>query len=149
MCEQSSIAAENTRALLTLMQTQFTELRRLSNKELLARVHSLAQKERQASACLIAHLAELESRELYLPEGCSSMFTYCTQILRFSEQEAYARIRAGRVAARFPVVLDRLADGSLNMTAVVLLTRGGKADRGSSPASGRSDDPSKAASQTG
>src|SRR5687768_15495216 len=103
------------------MPTQFTALRRLSDKELLARVHSIAQKERQASACLIAHLAELEIRGLYLPEGCSSMFTYCTQILKFSEQEAYTRIRAGRVAARFPVVLDRLADGSLNMTAVVLL----------------------------
>src|SRR5687768_2526106 len=103
------------------MQTYFTALRLLSDKELLARVHSIAQKERQASACLIAHLAELDSRGLYLPEGCSSMFTYCIQILRFSEQEAYARIRVGRVAVRFPVVLDRLIDGSLNMTAVVLL----------------------------
>jgi hypothetical protein len=120
-CEQGSIAAENTHDSITFMKTQFTELRRLPDSELLARVHSIAQTHRQASACLIAHLAELERRELYLPEGCSSMFTYCTQILRFSEQEAYTRIRAGRVAVRFPVVLDRLTDGSLNMTAVVLL----------------------------
>jgi hypothetical protein len=50
------------------------------------------------------------------------MFTYCTQVLRFSESEAYGRIKAARAAARFPAVLDRLADGSLNMTSVVLLS---------------------------
>src|SRR5688572_28589578 len=64
--------------LIAFMQTQFTTLRWLSGRELLARVHSLAQKERQASACLIAHVAELESSELYRPESCSSMFIYCT-----------------------------------------------------------------------
>ena len=50
----------------------------LSNQELLARVKSLAEGERQATAALIAHLAELDERRLYLAEGCSSLFTYCT-----------------------------------------------------------------------
>jgi hypothetical protein len=93
----------------------------LSNHELLARVKSLAAGERQATAALIAHLAELEERRLYLAEGCSSLFTYCTQVLHLSEHAAYGRIEAARVIRRFPIVLERLEDGSMNLTTVRVL----------------------------
>ena len=43
--------------------------------------------------------------------GCSSLFTYCTQVLRLSEHAAYGRIEAARAARRFPVILEWLADG--------------------------------------
>ncbi len=94
---------------------------RLSNPELLARVTHLAEREREATASLIAHLAELDVRRLYLAEGCSSLFTYCTQVLHLSEHAAYGRIEAARAARRFPVVLERLAEGSVTLTAVGLL----------------------------
>ena len=71
--------------------------------------------------CLIAALAEMDARRLYLGEGCSSLFTYCTQVLHFSGHAAYGRIEAARAARRFPEILDRLADGSLTLTAVSLL----------------------------
>ncbi|MGQ0548915.1 MAG: HNH endonuclease [Armatimonadota bacterium] len=93
----------------------------LSNDELLARVRNLAESERNATASLIAHLAELDERRLYLAEGCSSLFTYCTQILHLSEHAAYGRIQAARAVRRFPVVLERLADGSVNLSTVCLL----------------------------
>ena len=60
-------------------------------------------------------------RRLYLGEGCSSLFTYCTQILHLSEHAAYGRIEAARAARRFPIVLDLLTDGSVTLTAVTLL----------------------------
>ncbi|MBI2246717.1 MAG: hypothetical protein HYU65_02075 [Armatimonadetes bacterium] len=66
----------------------------LSNHELLARVKHLAEREREATASLIAHLAELDERRLYLAEGCSSLFTYCTQVLHLSEHAAYGRMLA-------------------------------------------------------
>ncbi len=93
----------------------------LSNPEILARVTQLAQREREATAALIAHLAELDTRRLYLAEGCSSLFTYCTQVLHLSEHAAYGRIEAARAARRFPVILERLAEGSVTLTAVGLL----------------------------
>jgi hypothetical protein len=34
---------------------------------------------------LLALLMELDARRLYLGEGCSSLFTYCTQVLHLSE----------------------------------------------------------------
>ena len=96
-------------------------LAHLSDDELLAEVRRLAERERQAIAQLIASLAELDARRLYLGQGCSSLFTYCTQVLRLSEHAAYGRIEAARIARRFPVVLELLADGSVTLTAVGLL----------------------------
>ncbi len=94
----------------------------LSDAELLARLKALARQERDATARLIAHLALVDARRLYLPEGCSSMFTYCTQVLHFSEGAAYARIEVARAVRRFPLILERLAEGSLNLTTVRLLS---------------------------
>jgi hypothetical protein len=103
------------------MKTLISSLHQLSDEELLARVKDLAWREREATTILIAHLAELDARRLYLPEGCSSMFTYCTQVLSFSERAAYARIEAARSARKYPTILDRLVEGSLNLTGIVLL----------------------------
>ena len=93
----------------------------LSNSELLARVERLAQSEREATASLIVHLAELDARRLYLGEGCSSLFTYCMQVLHFSEHAAYGRIEAARTGRRFPAVLEMLEDGSITLTTVCML----------------------------
>jgi hypothetical protein len=93
----------------------------LSDDDLVAKVRSLAGREREATVELIAHLAELDARRLYLGAGFSSLFTYCTEVLHLSEAEAYNRIEAARAARRFPVILDRLAEGSLNLTTVRLL----------------------------
>jgi hypothetical protein len=86
-------------------------------------VRRLVADERQATAQLIAALGELDARRLYLGEGCSSLFTYCTQVLHLSEHAAYGRIEAARAARKWPAVLNLLADGSLHLTAVTLLGR--------------------------
>ena len=48
----------------------------LSDSELVTEIARLAGCERHATAQLIASLAELDARRLYLGEGCSSMFNY-------------------------------------------------------------------------
>jgi hypothetical protein len=93
----------------------------LSDQDLLAEVKFTAQCEREATSRLIALLAHLDTRRLYLGEGCSSLFGYCTQVLHLSEHAAYGRIEAARAARKFPVVLDLLTDGSLTLTAITLL----------------------------
>jgi hypothetical protein len=93
----------------------------LSNQEVVERVKLLAQREREATATLIAHLAVLHERQLYLAEGCSSMFTYCVQVLHLSEYAAYSRIEAAKAARKYPIILDLLGDGSVNLTTVGLL----------------------------
>ena len=72
-------------------RTCFPMVAELSNQELLARVTQLAAREREATAALIAHLAELDARRLYLAEGYSSLFTYFTRVLHLAEHAAYGR----------------------------------------------------------
>lgn len=107
--------------LYRTMTTTWSAVNRLSDEQLLAEVNTLAARERTATAALIAALAEMDARRLYLREGFSSLFTYCTQALRLSEHAAYGRIEAARAARRFPLVLDRLADGSITLTTITLL----------------------------
>jgi hypothetical protein len=93
----------------------------LSDAALLAEVNTSAESERQATAWLIALLAELDARRLYLGEGFSSLFTYCTQALHLSEHAAYGRIEAARATRKFPILLDLLAQGAVTLTTVTLL----------------------------
>ena len=93
----------------------------LSDRELLARVHDAVRDERVATVRLIALLMELDTRRLYLGEGCSSLFTYCTQVLHLSEHAAYNRIETARAARRFPAILDLVESGAVTLTTVRLL----------------------------
>ena len=67
---------------------------------------------------MIAHLAEMDKRKLFTEEGCSSLKSYCMEVLHLSEDQAYSRIDVARVARKFPVVLELLADGLVHVTAV-------------------------------
>jgi len=93
----------------------------LSDQELLGRVREAVTDERRATAGLIALLAEVDARRLYLGEGCSSLFTYCTQVLHLSEHAAYNRIETARAARRFPVLLELVESAAVTLTTVRLL----------------------------
>ena len=95
--------------------------RDLSDRDLLGELERAVSNERQATARLVALLVEVDSRKLYAGQGYSSLFTFCTHRLHLSEHAAYLRIEAARSAQRFPVILNRLCDGSLHLTAVGLL----------------------------
>src|SRR6059036_171872 len=106
------------------MQTNIlSTVARLSDRHLLDEVKRLAARERDVTVELIAHLAEIEERGLHHAEGFGSMFLYCRQVLQLSEHAAYGRIEAARAARKFPVILEMLAEGSLNLTTVGLLGR--------------------------
>src|SRR5260221_19348 len=96
----------------------------LSDQDLLARLEALAGKEREASVELVAHRAALDSRKMLYPaQGYGSLFSYCTQALRLSEDAACNRIEAARACRRFPLILELLASGSLTLTSVRLLAK--------------------------
>jgi hypothetical protein len=96
----------------------------LSDQDLLARVGVLAGKEREASVELVAHLAALDARPaLFAAEGHGSLFTYCTEVLRLSEDATCNRIQAARACRDFPVILEALASGAMSLTSVRLLRR--------------------------
>lgn len=96
-------------------------LSHLSDTALLRELSQLVRQDRATTARLIAHLAEVDARRLYAPAGHPSMFAYCVEELRFSEDCAYKRIRAARAARQFPALFAALADGRLHLAAVTLL----------------------------
>jgi hypothetical protein len=98
-----------------------TRLARLTDAQLVDEVHSLAARERAATAALIAAIGEVDARRLYIALGYSSLFVFCTERLHLSEHAAYGRIAAARAARTFPIVLALLEDGSVNLTTVTLL----------------------------
>jgi hypothetical protein len=88
---------------------------------LLRDLAALVGHERVTLAVLLAHLAEVDARRLYVPAGFSSMHAYCVNELRFSDDAAYKRIQAARAARKFPTLFAALAEGRLHLTALCLL----------------------------
>jgi hypothetical protein len=83
----------------------------LSDSVLIAEVARCARDERHATAQLVAHLAELDLRRLYLGAGHSSLFAYCRDGLGLSDDAAYNRVEAARACRLFPRVLEQLVVG--------------------------------------
>jgi hypothetical protein len=95
----------------------------LSDTQLIDEVKRCAREERHAAAALIAHLAEMDARQLHLGAGFASLFAYCREVLQLSEGAAYKRIEVARAVRRHPVILDRLAEGSLSLSTAALISR--------------------------
>jgi hypothetical protein len=93
----------------------------LADTELVAQVKVLIEREHDVTAEIVAHLAELDTRDVHLRAGYPSLYLYCRDALGLSEWEAYNRIEVARAARRFPVILELLAEGSVTLTAVKLL----------------------------
>ncbi|NOT34289.1 MAG: hypothetical protein HOP12_08990 [Candidatus Eisenbacteria bacterium] len=96
-------------------------LSHLADRVLLRDLASLVATDRTTTASLLAHLAEVEARQLYRPAAYSSMLAYCVGELRLSEFAALRRIRAARIARKFPVLFPAIADGRIHLTTVLLL----------------------------
>ncbi len=103
---------------MTTLSPTFTNL---DDRALLDAAKQLATDERRATAALLRAIMEIDSRRLYLGEGCASMFSYCTQVLHLSEGGAYNRIEAARAAREYPVILELFERSAITLTAVRLL----------------------------
>ena len=99
----------------------FSVLVGLTDDAVLKETVRLAATVRRSTVELIAAISEVHARRLYLQEGCSSTYKYCRDVLRLSEHAAYNRVRAGRFAREFPIILDQLADGSLTLSNLMLV----------------------------
>jgi 5-methylcytosine-specific restriction endonuclease McrA len=93
----------------------------LTDEALVAETQRVVDLDRRTTAELLTLLIESERRSLHLTLGYSSLFTYCTRALRLSEQAAFNRITAARAARRYPVILQRLAEGDVTLSSIRIL----------------------------
>ena len=103
------------------MMTKSNQFSSMQDGALLDEAKRLASAERRATASLLRALMEIDSRRLYLGEGCASMFSYCTNVLHLAEGAAYNRIEAARAARSYPTILELLEQSAITLTAVRLL----------------------------
>jgi hypothetical protein len=93
----------------------------LTNDVLIDRLRALVTKNNEATAELLAHIGEVDARKLYLERGCSSMHTYCMEVLNFSEGAAFKRIRVARAARTYPSIFELIASGAVHLSGVTEL----------------------------
>jgi hypothetical protein len=96
-------------------------LTHVSDPVLLRDLTEMVAHDRLTTATVLAHIAEVDARRLYVAAGYPSMFVYCVDELHMSEGEAYRRIHAARAAREFPALFAALEDGRLHLAAVSLL----------------------------
>ena len=106
---------------LSTTKHSLSALQDLSNRDLWSSAVVANAGRRKATARLVAHLAEIDRRELVYDEGYSSMYDFCVRGLGMSEGTAYRSIAGARAARSFPVVLSLLADGNLHLSGLSLL----------------------------
>jgi 5-methylcytosine-specific restriction endonuclease McrA len=93
----------------------------LGNDQLLVALSGLVQREHELMSDLLAHLAELDERRLYLDLGFTSLFAYCTEALGFCKSSAGRRIAVARVCRKYPEAFARIARGELQLSTLSLL----------------------------
>ena len=96
-------------------------LTHLSDGSLLRDLAALVARDRSITAAILAHLAEVDARKLYLPAGYPSMYAYCVGALGLSGESTLRRIQAARAGRRFPFIFEAVAGGRLHLTGVCQL----------------------------
>jgi hypothetical protein len=74
----------------------------LGNDALLAALPVLVQRGNENTADVLAHLADLDERKLFLDLGYPSLFAYCIEALGLCESAVGRWTTATRVCRRFP-----------------------------------------------
>jgi len=93
-------------------------IQHLDKHELLRAFAGLVDTDRHSTATMLAYIAEIDRRKLYLEEALPSMFAFCTKRFHMSEAIAAKRIRAGRTAYGFPCIFGMIARGELHLSGV-------------------------------
>lgn len=91
-------------------------IKKLSDKNLLAQTDLLASEHRKNSVLLLRHLREVEVRRLFVDLGFTSMHKYCIHKLKFSESETQRRLTSARLLTELPEIESKIELGSLNVT---------------------------------
>lgn len=91
-------------------------LKSLSDHDLIQQTQKLVRQERECTAAILEHIREIEKRKLYAEFNCNSLFAYCVQELKYSEQQAQRRIQAARLLEMVPEVEPLVKKGELNLT---------------------------------
>ncbi len=92
------------------------DLSKKKNHELLAELKDLTGQERLIVTRVLLYLQEVEKRKLFLEEGYSSLFAFCTEFLLYTPAEAQVRIEAMRLGKEIPEVIEKIKEGKVSLS---------------------------------
>lgn len=91
-------------------------LRHLTDAQLKIDTENLVRNERALLTQILYHLKEIEARKLYSEYGFSSLYEYACRELKYSDDQAYRRIRAMRLIKEIPEVAKKIDSGELSLS---------------------------------
>jgi hypothetical protein len=92
------------------------QLVRLDDTTLHENALRLASRERLVTEEILLHLREIDRRRIYFAYGVTTLHSYCTKILNYSEGSASRRVNAARLLGDLPEIAEKLRDGTLNLS---------------------------------
>ncbi len=95
----------------------------LSNVEILKRGDRAIRNEHALLISILECLNEIEKRSLYLKEGYSSLFAFCTCRWRYSPSKAGRFIAASRCMKKFPAARMLLVDRRITVCGLAKIAR--------------------------
>lgn len=98
----------------------FSNIKAMTDNQLIGRVEYLVRRERELVECLIWHLQEIQDRKLYIQMGFTSLFECLVRHFKYSEAVAYSRISALKIISAVPAAADALNSGEVNLTTLSL-----------------------------
>ncbi len=91
-------------------------LHHLSHNDLIANFSDLVQKERKITAQVLACIAEIDRRRLYLEKGYSSLFDFLVRDYGYSPGAAMRRVDGARLLRELPEVKEKIERGTLTLS---------------------------------
>lgn len=99
----------------------FWQLRHVSDAGIRHELNHLLRSDARTEARIVAHLAEVHRRKLYLKDGLGCLFKYCQGQLGLSESQAFHRMTAARIARQFPIVFEMIERRRIHLSGLAEL----------------------------
>src|SRR4051812_49126145 len=94
------------------------EIQNLSNADLISKLKSNVAEEKYIVIQILKLLDEVQRRRLYFEYGYTSLFQFTMKELNYTEAQAQLRISTMRLAQEIPEIREKVANGSLSLSAV-------------------------------
>ncbi len=91
-------------------------LTHLKNEILLKNIENLVKTEQAYTVKILKHLVEIDNRKLFVELGYNSLYSYCKEHLKYSEQEATIRVNAARLIKNSFVAETKIENRELTLT---------------------------------
>lgn len=92
-------------------------------QELVKRIEKLTLDERRNQGQWFSCMVEIEDKGIHLELGYSSLFSYMTEGLKYSESSAGKRLQVVKACRRYPKLIGLISDNQLSLSAISLLSR--------------------------